>query len=184
MKEEWRAVKDFPKYQVSNMGRIRSFQSGREKFLKVNSEDYTFIKLYNDGTTRTTYLHVLILETFIPRESSKKEDVKFEVNHKNGKKSDNRLENLEYLTPSENVQHAYRTGLKVFTDLMRKKCSEANRGERCRFHKLTTEEVVEIKTLIKKGLNNDAIHAQFSFISKCTVGDIRKERTWRHVNIS
>ena len=111
--EEWRDVidKDIDydcKYQVSSLGRVRSFKAGKVKILKPIFDDkgYSYVGIHKNGKQRKVHVHALAAKAFIPNPESKPF-----VNHINGIKSDNRVENLEWVTPSENIQHAIKTGL-------------------------------------------------------------------------
>jgi hypothetical protein len=66
------------------------------------------VQLHKDGRPRNYLVHVLVASAFI----GPKPDGDYEVNHKNGNKERNARENLEWATPSENLQHAYDTGLR------------------------------------------------------------------------
>lgn len=100
MTEKWESLRDFD-YEVSNLGRIR--RNGR--ILKpVNfGKGYDGVFLYRNGKLKRGYIHRLVAEVFIPNT-----DYKPQVNHKNGIKSDNRVENLEWVTDSQNRKHAYK----------------------------------------------------------------------------
>lgn len=107
--EIWVEIKDFPVYQISNRGRVKSFKNNSETILKGSSTGngyYNVVLLYNN-LRRRVRIHVLVAEYFIENPLLKRF-----VNHINGKKRDNRVENLEWCTSSENNQHAYDTGLK------------------------------------------------------------------------
>ena len=95
-------------YQVSSEGRLkRMFPRKSAKAgiydKKTSLNKYIQVKLCHNNNRRRTAMHRLVMESFVgPCPKNK------EVNHKNGIKSDNRLENLEYVTRGENIKHAYR----------------------------------------------------------------------------
>jgi hypothetical protein len=66
----------------------------------LNDNGYHYVTLCNSGSKRNHYVHQLIATVFIDNPTKKKH-----VNHKNLKKIDNNVENLEWVTPSENMQH-------------------------------------------------------------------------------
>ena len=119
-KEIWKDVKGYKGlYQVSNLGRIRSV--GRNTIDKIgikrhkngkilkqytNQSGYLQVKLYKNKKWKTISSHRIVCIAFI------NEPKKETVNHKNGIKTDNRAENLEWATRSENINHAIRIGLK------------------------------------------------------------------------
>lgn len=105
--EEWKQIKKHPKYYISNMGRIVSTVSFLPKLLKVyiDRDGYarTYLKAGRDNHGVTYSVHRLVMLHFVP----KKQSDKYEVNHLNFNKQDNRLENLEWCTRFQNLQHQH-----------------------------------------------------------------------------
>lgn len=107
-------------YQSSDFGHIRSLYLGRQsrlrdtpKLLKPHftNSGYMYVNMFNSSIVKKQTLHRLIAITFLKNPSGKRC-----VNHINWIKSDNRLENLEWCTYSENNKHAYNTWLKTPID--------------------------------------------------------------------
>lgn len=93
----------FNTYKISNMGRIKN-SSG--KILLYSTNEYYNIHLQQNKTKKTVRVHRIIAECFIPNPNN----LPF-VNHKNGNKLDNRVDNLEWINNSDNIKHAYDIGL-------------------------------------------------------------------------
>lgn len=103
--EEWRKIEDFPRYSVSNKGRIRNDETGKLLTPTENKKSkYQYVQL---GKRNNKTVHRLVAKAFIDNQENKRD-----VNHKDGNKSNNDVSNLEWNTPSENNKHAYKTGLK------------------------------------------------------------------------
>lgn len=124
-KEEWRDIKGYEgKYQVSNFGFVKSLQrwdnfnnrvQKRERILKQNKnrKGYMKVKLYNEEGKKTLSVHRLVAIAFIENPENKEQ-----INHIDGNKANNRLDNLEWCTNKENQIHARKCGL---SDNCRKK---------------------------------------------------------------
>lgn len=105
--ENFLNVNGFLDYIVSDEGYIINQRTGKIVHASPDSCGYMTVHLYKDGKWYTKRLHRLVIDTF----STPPNDASWQVNHINGNKRDNRLINLEYVTPSENMYHAYANGL-------------------------------------------------------------------------
>ena len=107
MEEIWRTIEEAPSYQVSNMGRIKSFRVNSEGFIMKPSFDkdgYLRISLCVSDTKRIyRRVHQLVAKAFIPNPNNYKM-----INHLNNKRDDNRVENLEWCDNSRNQLYSYR----------------------------------------------------------------------------
>ena len=98
-------INRYPKYEIFEDGRIMRF--GKCLKHRINRCGYPIVWLYKNKVRRQEFVHKLLLEAFI----SKPDPTYNQGNHVNGIKTDNRLENLEWCTNSQNQLHAYRIGL-------------------------------------------------------------------------
>lgn len=107
VEEIWKPIKDFEdKYEVSNLGRVKN-KITNHIFKNTNQYgDYFSIILYDGGKRKTTRIHRLVAGTFIPNPNNYEE-----VNHIDGNKQNNRVDNLEWCTRSHNQIHALNMGL-------------------------------------------------------------------------
>lgn len=95
-----------PNYGVSVDGWVCSFRKGKVLTPKKNWDGYLRVQLWHRNKCRFVSIHRLVAETYIPNP----DNLPF-VNHKDGNKGNNRVENLEWCTQRQNIQHAWRTGL-------------------------------------------------------------------------
>jgi NUMOD4 motif./HNH endonuclease. len=175
--EIWKDIKGFEGlYQISNLGNIKSLPRKRysgagkyyiqqEKIMKtyLKSCGYKSIKLkYPDGKYIHKDIHKLMAIAFIPNPDNLPQ-----INHKNGIKTDNRIDNLEWCTPSHNAQHALNTGLK-----------KPLQGEKHGRHILTEKEVIEIRKI--KNINVIET-AKKHGVHKDTIWCILKNKSWKHI---
>jgi hypothetical protein len=121
--EVWKDIIGYEgQYQVSNLGRVKSMNREVDiKRCKVNKKEkimsigrrggYSSLQLCKNSIDKSFLVHRLVALAFIPNYENKRT-----VNHINGIKTDNRVENLEWATDSEQVIHAIKTGLNVMSD--------------------------------------------------------------------
>lgn len=106
--ELWVPVKGFSDYEVSSNGRIRNVKTGRILKTTINNRGYVSVCLRKDKVQYAKRVHRLVAESFYDVD---REDL--DVNHLDGDKTNNHVSNLEWCSRSENIRHAFKTGLKV-----------------------------------------------------------------------
>jgi hypothetical protein len=168
MKEIWKDIAGFEGlYQVSNLGNVKRLISERvfeERPIGRTKDKYGYIKrvLSKEGKIYFFTEHRLVAVTFIDNPLNKKT-----VNHKNGIKTDNSVENLEWCTNKENMKHAIETGLKDQKGIKHHKC------------KLTEEQVLEIR---KIGFSETRMSLSKKYgISRTNVLGIIRRKFWKHI---
>ena len=157
-------------YDISSLGRVRRIRRGVGTFVgrilktKIDMKGYCFVGLSVNGETTYHRCHRMVMAAF----SGPCPDDK-QVNHLDGIKTHNSTDNLEYVTPSENSLHAFRTGLKTVSHGIML-------GEENGAAKLCTDDVIEMRKLFgSKPLI--AIARQFN-ISPRQAGRIRDRIKW------
>lgn len=103
---EWKVYPKNENYLVSDTGLIKSVRYNKLLIPKKNWDGYLRIQIWNHNKSHFISWHRVVAETWIPNPENKPF-----INHKNGIKSDNRIENLEWCTQQENIVHAWKTGL-------------------------------------------------------------------------
>lgn len=103
--QEWKTVSGLPLYEVNIHGQVRNVKTGRLLKMHMNVYGYMAYVLRGNDKGNTRFVHKLIAEAFLPRPEGKTE-----INHKDLNRSNYAIENLEWVTSSENKQHAIRMG--------------------------------------------------------------------------
>jgi hypothetical protein len=113
MKEEWRAVKGYEGlYEVSNLGRVKSLPKAQfktEKILKpyINPRNgYCYVGLHKNNKGIGTRIHCIVMNAFNPVEKKPGYDPEYTIDHLDGDRTNNRLDNLEWCSQAENTQRA------------------------------------------------------------------------------
>jgi hypothetical protein len=173
MIEEWREVKGWPEYAISNLGRVKRVAPSRNGQAvvgairkPVNLSGYLAVTLSAAGKGRVLVLvHRLVALAFL----GEPPHPDMEVNHKDADRQNARLDNLEWVSRSDNHRHAYREGY-------------ANaKGEANGYSKLTEAAVIDIRTRGRSDRGNWEELAAEHCVSFGTVRDVCTMRTWRHV---
>lgn len=170
---EWKPIPSLKKYEASNTGLIRNSET--LKVLKPQNNIFGYYAMtcrpepYKQTNVR---VHRAVAEAFLGECPDG-----YVVNHIDGNKHNNNIDNLEYVTSSENNQHAYDTGLKVanMTNVIKK-------GEEHYLSKVSEEQAIEIlKYFYQTGYGSRKIAKHFN-ISRGTVDGIIRNRTWKHLD--
>ena len=136
--EEWRDIKGFEGlYQISSYGRVKSLErtvwNGKGYYKKSekirkgydNGDGYLYVNLCKEGKRKQYRINRLVAMAFIPNPNNLPE-----VNHKDGNKLNNRADNLEWATRSENQKHAYKIGLQKSSEKQKQAVSKWNKENR------------------------------------------------------
>lgn len=101
--EIWKDIPEYSNYQISSLGNVRSNKYGDWRLLKpaLDGAGYLIVYLRKDKKSIRFHVHRLVAQVFVNGDGS-------DVNHKNGTKTDNRADNLEWCSRSENMKHAIR----------------------------------------------------------------------------
>jgi hypothetical protein len=167
--EEWKDVvgyEDF--FRVSNLGNVFSKRTNRLLKLEISPTGYLVFSTKfggRNGTCKLFRVHRLVAEAFIENP-----DHKPYVNHRNGIKSDNQVSNLEWVTHSENIRHAFDNGL-----------INSAKGIAAGNNKLSEDDVISIR---REYLENRTPYRELARrfgVKHVAVGQLLRRETWVHL---
>ena len=149
-------------YMISNYGRIYNKYTGNYMKPGISGAGYYFVYLASQNGSQLAQVHRLVLKAFAPIENQDNLD----VNHKDGNKLNNVLLNLEWCTRSENILHAYETGLHPKTSII----TEETAKEICELLSKNSSTSKEIAEEVGNGATEGIVH------------DIKQRQSWTNVS--
>lgn len=175
--EKWKKISGYDFYLVSDSGKIKSEtrivtkknglqQKVQSRIMKpkISKHGYFRIGLVDkNGKQKFYQLHRLVLITFAGLD-----EVKTQVNHIDGNKSNNSLSNLEWVTSSENQRHAHLIGLK------------SQKGEKHAQSRLTEKQVLEIRESLLNGVKQKILAEKYGVI-RSYISEIKTKKAWSHI---
>jgi len=162
--ESWKKIKNYENYSVSDYGRIRNDKTDRILKPSNNTHGYLFVGLWKNGVRKNHKIHRLVANAYIVNPENKRT-----INHIDGIKANNLVENLEWSTQKENMQHSYDNGL---NDAKGIKNGRA---------KLTEEQVLEIRRLYKTGDYSQTALGKMFGVGQDLISRIINRKKWKHI---
>ena len=160
---EWKRAANYPNYFVSDQGDVKK-SDGSVCQQHKSSKGYVRVNLKNGHAgCSTVNVHRLVASTFIPNPDNLPQ-----VNHKNGKKDDNRVENLEWVTASDNVRHAY--------DVLGRQSGATGKS----FPRRAKLLPIEVRIIKQTDIPNTDLARYFGISDSC-VCHIRKGRSYKYI---
>ena len=177
MEEIWKPVEFLNgRYEVSNSGKLRNTKTKRELKAPINSHGYKSVVMRpkeTNGKAINVSIHKVVAKAFL----GEKPDG-YVINHKDGDKTNNTVENLEYVTPGENNRHALNTGLRKPANMK----GLSPKGESHYNAKLTENEVREIRRIHNEtGYGSRRIAKMFGVTCGC-ISKILANKSWKHID--
>lgn len=164
MDEVWKPIPRFNRYQVSNLGRVKSDKTILRS--RNMGAGYRAVTLYENGAHHR-YVHRLVAFAFLGDGPDGAE-----INHKDGDKTNNALSNLEYCTHKQNIAHAWSAKLLPQPPVML--------GSKHPRASINEKQAATILQLVANGIGNAEISRRLN-ISKWTVESVKYRRCWRHI---
>lgn len=153
------------RYWITKQGEIIN----RKGICLVSTKDkhgYLRVSLHKPRSQKTHFVHRLVCDAYLPNPDNKPM-----VNHINGVRHDNRLENLEWCTAKENIQHSFRNG----------RIGKSIKGENCPQHILKEADIPTIRKLLSDGKKSLREIGEIYKVSPNTIYSVKSGKNWRHV---
>lgn len=158
-------LNEFPNYTIDNLGNVYNKFKNILSPQKDKHTGYYFVNLYNENGMSRKSIHRLVLTTF-----TSLIDMKFPVvNHKDGNKSNNSLDNLEWCSYSENTRHAYENGLIT-----------SYKGENSHRATLSNNQCIELITELLQGKDNQELGDKYN-LHPNYISLIRTKKRWASI---
>ena len=152
-----------PLYGASRFGKIFRLDKKRE-VAQTEKQGYFYTRTCIDGKVKNSRVHILVAEAWVENPNP---EIFLQVNHKNGIKTDNRAENLEWCSSSQNQRHAIKSNLR-------------GRGDQLYNTSFNEKQAHEICSLLLQGLTPKSIAEMYDVSADC-IRKIRSGDTWFHV---
>jgi hypothetical protein len=166
MTSNFTPIPQHERYEISRDGVIRNRKNKKLKAQYIGSTGYYMVSFSYFNKSKPQRVHRLLAKTFIPNPNNLPE-----INHKNGNKLDYSLENLEWVNRTENVRHAFKTGL------------ANNTGSNNGMCKLDEESVKIIKRMLQDGISQTKIAFKLNHkVTRSAISAISTGRLWRHIS--
>jgi NUMOD4 motif/HNH endonuclease len=162
--ENWKKIPGYENYSVSDLGRVRNDKTGRIMKTPATVKGYLHLNLVKETGKSIVLVHRLVGKTFIPNPENKPQ-----INHIDGNKKNNNVTNLEWVTQSENIRHAFDNGM-----------IKRYKGQKNPNSKLTEVEVLEIRRLRNEGWKQEDIANKFD-VHQTLISAIDRKKTWTHI---
>lgn len=165
--ERWETIKDFPSYMISSEGRVMNKKTARCIARVIHCRDrHHVVNLWKSNKSKLHSLYRLLAIYFIPNPKNKPQ-----INHINADRSDYSLENLEWVTGSENMKHAYDNGL-----------NDPGKGLTHNCCRVTEEDIILLRRWYKSGFwDPEKLNKVFTNISNSYAAKIGRGKEGNYV---
>lgn len=161
---EWLPVVGFEElYEISRWGQVYSIRHDKMRKGAIDSKGYIRVTFWSKGVSCTKQIHRVVMEAFVgPCPKG------YQVNHRDSNPSNNCVENIEYITGSENCRHAYRDG------------RNCRKGESHNQAKFTDNAIRDIRDRCRAGERQKDVAVEYG-VDASTISYIARKKRWQHV---